>query len=148
MEVILTQDVPKLGRKYEVKKVKAGYGENFLIKNGLAYLATPSNVAKVSTLKDKHDAEVKAREDALQKSVEGLEAVEIKLSGKANEKGHLFAGIDAQVLVYALKEQANLEFNVSHIVFNKPLKEVGEHMITIKVGDREVKIKVTIEAEK
>jgi len=148
MKVILTQDVPKVGRKYEVKTVKPGYGQNFLIKNKLAVIANPENVAKVASHKAKHDAETKAREEALAKSVEGLEAVEIKLSGKANEKGHLFAGFDAQAIADALKEQASLEFDADHVVWDKHIKDVGEHEAIVKVGEKEAKVKVVIEAEK
>jgi len=147
MEIILTQDVPNVGRKYEIKTVKPGYGQNFLIKRGLAYNATPKNISKVASQKSKHDAVVKAREEALLANVASLESVTLKLKGKANEKGHLFAGVDQKMIVSALKDQANLEFDADHVVMKKHLKEIGEHEVLVKVGDKEARVKVSIESE-
>ncbi len=147
MKIILLKDVPKVGYKYETKTVKPGYGQNFLIKNKLAVIANPKNIANISSKKAKYENEMKAQEEILSKSIEGIESLDIKLVGKANEKGHLFAGIDERAIAEAISLQTNTKLDVRHIILDKHIKEIGEHDVVVKVGDREAKVKLTVEAE-
>lgn len=135
MKVILLRDVAKIGRKYEVKNVSSGHAMNFLIPKGLAEVATPSSLSNLEKLKVRHDDEIKVKEDLLIKNIKDIEGTRIEMVEKANELGHLFAGIHAHEIVPFIKEQTRLEILAQHIVLEKPIKEIGEHKIPVKIQD-------------
>ena len=93
MKIILTKDVQKLGQKYDVKEVSSGHALNLLIPQGLAISATPEALKRNEVLKKQVESERKVHEDLLVMNVKGLDGITLEVSGKANEKGHLFAGL-------------------------------------------------------
>ncbi len=146
MKIILLQDVLKVGKKYEVKEVASGYAMNSLLPKRLAETATVSAVARVKLLQEKEDVERRVREELLAKSLEGLSGVSIEIRGKANEKGHLFSGIHQVEIAAAIKEKTRLDIPSAHIELIKPIKEVGEHSVNVKVGERVVKFTLIVKA--
>ena len=146
MKVILLKDVQKVGRKYEVVNVAEGFAMNSLIPRGLAETATEKALLRADKFKATEDADRKVREDLLLKNLKDLSGVTLEISGKANEKGHLFAGIHKEELIPALKEQTRLDIDQSYIVLDKPLKEVGEHKVEVKVQDKSAEFTVVIKA--
>jgi large subunit ribosomal protein L9 len=146
MKVILLKDVQKVGRKFETVTVAEGYATNSLIPKGLAEVATPKAIARAEKFQVQEAADRKVREDLLMKNLKDIGGVTLEIAGKANEKGHLFAGIHKEELVPALKEQTRLDIDPSYIVLDKALKEVGEHKVTVKVQDKEVEFTVVIKA--
>ncbi len=147
MKVILLKDVKKVGKKFEVLEVSNGYALNMLIPNKMAETATPSTLARLNNIKARIDGEKKINEDLLMKNLKQIEGKTITLSETANEKGHLFKGIHQDELVAEIKKQTELDMAPEYIQLEKPLKEVGEHEIEIKVQDKSVKFKVVIEAK-
>jgi len=145
MKVILMQNVQRIGQKYDVKDVTNGYGRNFLIPKGFAKLATKKAIENLDVLKAQHEEEKKIVDDLLSKNLESLNNVSVVIQEKANEKGHLFAGVHKEEIIPALKEQTHLVLGVEHIVLEHPIKEIGEHEIEIKVGDKTATFKLTIE---
>jgi large subunit ribosomal protein L9 len=144
MKVILLRDVQKVGRKYEVVNVADGFASNALFPKGLAEIATEKALKRAEGMKATEIADQKIREDLLIKNLNDISGVTIELSGKANDKGHLFAGIHKEALVPALKEQTRLDIDAEYIVLDKPLKEVGEHKIEVKVQDKSITFTVNI----
>ena len=145
MKIILLKDVAKIGRKYDIKDVSSGHALNLLIPQGLAVVATPAVLKRYETEKKAALAERKIHEDLLIKNVKGLEGVTITISGKANDKGHLFAGIHKEEIVKEVKKQTELDLDPIFIQLEHPLKEVGEHNVEVKGGGKIVKFKVVIE---
>jgi large subunit ribosomal protein L9 len=80
------------------------------------------------------------------KNLKSIEGVTIELSGKANNQGHLFAGIHKEEIAPALKKEARIDIDPEYITLDKPLKEVGEHEVTVTVQDKTAKFKVVIKA--
>lgn len=144
MKVILLKDVPKIGKKYEVKDVSDGYGLNFLVPKGLAEVASQSSLKKVEILKDAEAIERKIQEDLLLKNIESLENTVITLDEVSNEKGHLFAGIHKEELTKALKESAHLDVPSEYIQLDKPIKEVGEYTVEVKIHDKTAGFKLVV----
>ena len=99
MKVILLHDVPRVGQKYDVKDVANGYGRNYLLPRKLAEIATEKAIAGVATLKTQHEGETKVRVDLLLKNLESLNDVTVVMQEKANDKGHLFAGIHKEEII-------------------------------------------------
>ncbi len=146
MKVIFLKQVPSAGNKYEVKNVSDGYATNFLIPNGLALAATDSALKKILSQKEQEDSEKKVHEDLLLKNIKDLEGVRVEMKEPANEQGHLFAGIHASEIVPVIKEQTRLEILPEHIKLPKPIKEVGEHKISVNIQDIKVEFILVVTA--
>ncbi len=147
MKVILLENIKNLGKKHEIKNVSDGYGRNFLLKQGLAKIATESEVAVI-------EKEKKAEETALQKMVEKEQEIAQKIKNlslnikmKIGEKGELFESVNEQKIAEKLTQEG-FEVDKEKIVLDKPIKELGEHTALIKfkhAEDAEIKIKITEE---
>ncbi len=144
MKVILLHDVPNIGKKYEEKKVSDGYAMNFLIPKGLVEVATEKAIERAEMRRAERAAHIKIQEDLTIKNLEAITSAEITLTEKANEKGHLFAGVHKEALVSALKEQIRIDVSPDFIELKHPLKEIGEYMVAVKVQDKTAEFKVTI----
>ncbi len=145
MKIILLQDVPNLGLRYDIKNVSNGYARNFLFSKKLAQLATEKAIKNINTLKKVHEVEMKIHKDLLAKNIADLGEVKILIKEKANEKGHLFAGIHKDEIVVAIKKQTRLDISPDFIKLKEPIKEVGEYDIVIESGDKKNTFKLKIE---
>jgi large subunit ribosomal protein L9 len=132
MKIILLKDVQKVGKKYDVKDVAEGFALNSLIPRGLAKVATKDAIAKVEQLKANDLTNKKIQEELLLKNLEVIKNLKIELKEKANEKGHLFAGITKDRIFTEVTKATKLGLNIDSIKMDKPIKEVGEHKIKIE----------------
>jgi len=146
MKVILLKDVAKLGRRYEVKEVKSGHAQNLLIPNGDVTPATPSAMKRLTAERAKAEGERKVREDLVAMNIKDLDGISLTMSGKANDKGHLFAGLHREAITAELQKQTELQIDPSFIAIEHPVKEVGEHMIEVRAGGKSAKFKLVVEA--
>jgi large subunit ribosomal protein L9 len=147
MKIILLKDVKKIGRKYEVKDVADGQAMNMLIPRGMALPATPGNVKMIEDKRSADMNDVAKTEAELQKVLNEIKGISIEMTGKVNDKGHLFAGIHKEAIAEKVHKEKGLRINSDMIVLEHPIKEVGEHAITVKVNKREVAFKLIIKAE-
>jgi len=145
MKVILLNDVQKLGRKYDIKEVSSGYAQNLLIPTGLAVAATGEALKRYSQQKAALDGEWKIQDELLSKNLQGLSEFVLTVQGKANEKGHLFAGLHKAEIAKEL-EANHIMIDPEAIVLEHAIKEVGEHMIEVKAAGKSVKFKLIVEA--
>jgi len=133
MKVLLIKDVKTLGKTGEIKEVKDGYGQNFLIGKGLAKLATPEIVANW-----KQEQEDMARQ--LKEDLERLEAEKITLEATTIkiEKPIAPVGIQGSVgngdISSAILAQLNIELDKKHINLKKAFKSTGIHEVDAKLG--------------
>ena len=148
MKIILLQDIPKVGKKYDIKNVADGYALNMLIPRGLAQTATSQNVRNVTVLKSKDDAEKKIQGELLAKSLEQIKDLRLNLKEKANDKGHLFAGVTKEMLVAEIFKMSRLNLDIESIKLAKPIKEIGEHKVTVEAMDKKAEFLVNIETLK
>ena len=146
MKIILLKDVAKLGKKFDTKEVSSGHALNLLIPQKLALPATPDVLKRLEKERAAAVAERRIHEDLLLKNIKDLDGVTLTISGKANEKGHLFAGLHREVIVAELLKQTELQIDESFIQLDHPLKEIGEHLVEVKGGGKSVKFKVVIQA--
>ncbi|MEA2715025.1 MAG: large subunit ribosomal protein [Candidatus Parcubacteria bacterium] len=146
MKIILLKDVPKLGRRYDIKDVASGHALNLLIPQGLAVSATPAAVARSAAEKARTEGERKVHEDLLAKNIDDLKDLTLTIIGKANEKGHLFAGLHREEIVAELTKQTRLELDPSFIKLEHPIKEIGEYMIEAAGKGKSATFKLIIKA--
>ena len=147
MKIILLKDVQKVGRKYEMKEISDGYALNLLIPRGLAVAATKDTVKRIELEKSRDEGEKKIHQELLLKNLSELSGVTITMSEKANEKGHLFAGVHKLEIIPAIQKQTRLQIEAEHMVLDKPIKEVGLHEITVKAGEKTIKFNLDIKAQ-
>jgi large subunit ribosomal protein L9 len=147
MKIILLKDVPKVGKKYDIKDVADGYALNLLLPKGLAQRATPDVIKKVEETKSKDLADKKIQEELLLKNLEVIKTTTINFKEKANEKGHLFAGITKEAIVKELERVTRFHFDTESIKLDKPLKETGEHKVAVEVLNKKAEFTVNIDAQ-
>ena len=134
MKVLLIKDVKGLGKAGEVKEVKDGYGQNFLIGKGFAKHAT-NEVLKKHAAAEKRKAENEAAEiERLKKMAAQLDKAEIIITKKLGQNGHLFGAVTKDEIAHALKEQHGIEIDKKHINSKESIKTIGEHDIDFKMG--------------
>jgi large subunit ribosomal protein L9 len=146
MKVILLRDVPNVGRKYEVKNVSDGQAVNMLLPRGFAEIATPHALKRIEKEIAQAISDKKVQDSLLAKDLEKLNSLIIEVTEKANEKGHLFAGIRKEDMMEKIKVQTKLTISSDHILMEKPIKEVGEYVIPLKVGDKRGSVKLIVKA--
>jgi large subunit ribosomal protein L9 len=147
MKVILLKDVAKIGKKYDIKDVADGYALNLLIPKNIAIIATKDAVKNIETIKTKEEGEKKVQAELLAKNLDSINGKTITLTEKANEKGHLFAGVHKLELLPSIEKECGVNILPEHILMDKPIKEIGIHEITIRAGGKEAKLKVNVVAK-
>ena len=147
MEIILTQDVTGLGYKNDTIKVKAGYGRNFLIPNGVALIANEPNKRKVA--EDIRQVAHKAAK--LKQDAEALAAkigeITIEIGTKAGETGKIFGAVTALQVADSLKAKG-FDVDRKKISFKEQPKQLGTYPALLDLH-KEVKhsIQVNVVAE-
>lgn len=132
MEVILKEDVPKLGNRGEVVKVAEGYGRNFLLPRKLAIEATVANKTVIEQMKAaavRRSAKEKSEAEELSKQFDGLE---VSFTRKAGENDQLFGSVTAGDIAEAL-EKKSFHVDRRKIQLHEPLKTIGEFTIAVKL---------------
>lgn len=145
MKIIFLKDVPRIGRKYEVKEVADGYGRH-LLSSKCAEIATKDSMARVEKKMLVDAAQKKVHEDLLLKNLEALNGTTVTLSRKSNAKGHLFASIHKAEILEELKRVTRLDMHPDYVVLEKPIKELGMHEVPVTIGKHKASFKVVVEA--
>ena len=147
MEVILKEDVQKLGHRGDVVKVADGYGRNFLLPRKLAIEATPANRAVIEQMKAaavRRSAKEKSDAEALGKQ---FATVHLTFLRKVGEREHLFGSVTAADIAQEMEARG---FNIDRrkIQLEEPLKMLGDFDVQIKLHrDVAAPIKVTIKPD-
>lgn len=147
MKVILLKDVPKIGKKHEIKEVSDGYAANFLLPKKLVEVATPSKVKEIEALKKTIQIENQIQEDLLMKNLAQINGLELVMKSKTSEAGHLFKAIRAEDIAEVMKKIHHIDIAPNCIVLDKPIKQNGDHIITVKVKDKKTTFKLVVEKE-
>jgi large subunit ribosomal protein L9 len=147
MEVILKEDVPKLGNRGDVVKVAEGFGRNFLLPKKLAIEANAGNKSVIEQMKAaavRRSAKEKTGAEELAKQFDGLEVSFLRKSG---ENDQLFGSVTSGDIADAL-EKKSFHIDRRKIQLHEPLKSVGEFTIPIKLHkDVTTHLKVVIGKE-
>lgn len=133
IQIVLKDDVEKLGKSGELVKVKPGYARNFLFPRGLAAVATRANVAQVEHEKKAaiaRSAKLKGDAETVAKKLEGIT---LSLTVQAGEGDRLFGSIGTKDIEAALKGKGH-EVDRKKIVLAESIKTLGEHNVVIKLG--------------
>jgi large subunit ribosomal protein L9 len=146
MEVILREEVEKLGRRGDVVKVAPGYARNFLLPKRMAVAATDANKKIVEQEKQAHlRREAKEIADS-QELAKMMAAVEITIAQKAGENDQLFGSVTAQDIANALDKQGyTIDRRKVHL--DEPIKMLGDFKVSVKLH-REVTVELPVHVVK
>lgn len=136
IELLLLQDVPKLGRKGSIVKVKPGYGRNYLIPYRLATLSTKENM-RLLEIQKKHDLVLEAaRKDDLKQVAQELEFTACTIAAKANEEGHLFGSVTYNMIQEGFKK-LGFDIKAEDVQLEDanlyPIKQLGIFVTMVKL---------------
>lgn len=155
--VLLCEDIEKLGWLGDVVEVRMGYARNYLIPQGLAKVATQSNIKAIADERDHRAQERKSERVKLEEAAKAVEGAEAVVAAKANEQGHLFGSVTAREIAANLRAQG---FEVpddavqlgggpdGHRGHSGGIKEVGTHTVSLKFAeDLSCQVSVVVVAE-
>jgi large subunit ribosomal protein L9 len=130
--VLLTRDVPHLGKRGEIKTVPEGYARNFLVRRGLGILATSAVREKDRTEREQKELSRTTAQTHCKEEAKRLKTVTLSFTLKAGEKGELFGSVKAVDIEHALRAQG-LVYGTPTL--ERPLKTAGMHTIAVTFSD-------------
>ena len=134
MKVLLIKDVKSLGKAGEIKEVKDGYGQNFLIAKGFAKRATDEVIEEWKKEQEER-AKAEAKEIARLKEIEKkLADIKLVIKHKLGANGSLYGAVTKEEIAEALKAQEGIEIDKKSIEIKNPIKTTGSFDISIKLG--------------
>ncbi len=149
MRVILQQDVANLGKVGDQVSVRAGFGRNYLLPQGIALIATPKNIAEFEARRSElEQAAAAVLTDANERAAKVTE-LEIVISAQAGDEGKLFGSVGARDIAEAITEKGIKVEKKEVILTEGAIRQTGEYTITLKLHSAvsvPVKIKVVGEA--
>lgn len=147
MQIILQEDIEKLGTRGQLVEVAEGYARNFLLPRKLGLEATPGNMKRIEKMRAAFAKKSAVEKESAQKLAELLAGVSLTISRKAGENDQLFGSVTSGDIAEALAAQG-YEIEKRKIALADPIKLVGEYEIPVKLH-REVSanVKLTVKKE-
>ncbi|HUI73643.1 MAG TPA: 50S ribosomal protein L9 [Candidatus Acidoferrum sp.] len=146
MEIILQEDVEKLGHRGDVVTVKPGYARNFLLPRKIAIAATPGNMKALERIRGALAKKTATEIESAKQQAELLSAASVKFTRKTGENDQMFGSVTAADVAEALSAQG-FKVDKRQVQLAEPVKIIGEHTVTIKVF-RDVTADVKVQVEK
>lgn len=144
MQLVLTEDVPHVGKQGDVVEVKGGFGRNYLLPNGLATVPTEHNLRQLERYKIRVTKAREARMADIKVLAEQIHRVTLTIEASANEEGHLYGSVGAPEISKALKDQ-NLKVEPDMVRLEGQIKECALYAVKIHLGyDIETEVKLLV----
>ena len=146
MQVILLEDVKKLGKKGEIVEISDGYARNFVLPKKLGVEANSKNRNDLKLQKANADKIAKEQLEAARELAGALETKEVAVKMKSGEGGKAFGSISSKEIAQAAKEQCGLELDKKKIQLPEPIKALGVYEVSVKLHPKvtgKLKVKVT-----
>ena len=133
MEIVLLEDVKRLGKKGQIVKVNEGYGRNFILAKKLGVEATPKSLNDLKLQKAK-EAKIAAEQLAEAKELAAkIEAAAVTVSIRSGEGGRTFGSVSTKEIAKAAAEQLKLEIDKKKMVLQEPIKSLGTFEVPVKL---------------
>jgi large subunit ribosomal protein L9 len=132
VKLILRADVEGLGKRGDIVDVADGYGRNYLLPRGLAFVATAGAVDQAAKMRRARDLRDAHDREAAQTVATTLVPKVITVSAKAGREGRLFGSITTADVVEAVREQTGIELERRQLD-SEPIKTIGQHVITARL---------------
>lgn len=132
MQIILQEDIEKLGHRGDVVEVKAGYARNYLLPQKLAIEATAGNLKAIERIRGAMAKKTATEQAAAEKQAELLNAVTLNFARKTGENDQMFGSVTSGDIAEGLAAQ-NFSVDKRQVQLAEPIKTLGEFQVTIKV---------------
>ena len=146
MQIILQEDVEKLGHRGDVVTVKPGYARNFLLPRKLAIAATAGNMKALDRIRGALAKKTATELDAAQKQAELLNLVSLSFKRKTGENDQLFGSVTSADIAEGLEAQG-FKIDKRQVQLSDAIKTLGDHSAAIKVF-RDVTAKINVHVGK
>lgn len=140
MEVVLTEEVKKLGFKGELVEVADGYARNYLLPEGMAVRATKQNREKYERKQEEIEERKERRKEEAQDLADSLSTLQLTIEMEASEEGTLYGSVTPNEIVEALAEEGHEDISPKQIIMDESLGELGEYTVRVALVE-------TVEAE-
>ena len=144
MKLVLRTDVDQVGKKGDIVDVADGFGRNYLVPNGLAFLASPGVEAQATAMRrgrDVRDASDRAAAEAVAKS---LVPQVITITARSGAEGKLFGSVTTEQIADAVAAQTGVELDRRKLHLDEPIKALGTHLVPAKLH-ADVEFPITVE---
>jgi large subunit ribosomal protein L9 len=147
MQVILREDIDKLGKIGDLVKVADGYARNYLVPNKIAIEATPKNLNAMDHARKMVSDRLRKMKKEAAADADNIKALAITIKAKSGEEGKLFGSVTSMDIAEAMKAQGVI-VDKRKIVLDEPIKRLGDFTITVKLhADVTAAFKLTVVAE-
>lgn len=147
MEVLMINNVPRVGRKGEFKKVTEGFARNYLFPRNFAIAATEGAKKHLDLMKNSWEKQAAREKQAYLDMAGKIEGLVLKIVRKSGDKGRLFGSVTSAELAEEINKAAKVNIDKKLVVADH-IKEIGEHAVTIRfTGEVKAHMKVVIVSE-
>ena len=133
MQVILLQDVDKLGDKFDVVSVKNGYGRNYLIPQGMALINNDTNARRLADYRAREERAESKKLGVYQAVADQLKGKTLKIGAKAGTSGKIFGSVTNVQIIAALKEQFGVDVERKKVELPDEVKNLGTYTLNLKL---------------
>jgi large subunit ribosomal protein L9 len=144
VKVVLRADVDQVGNKGDIVDVADGYGRNFLVPKGLAFLATAGVAAQATAMRRNRDLRDASDRAAAQEVATTLVPKVVTIAARAGAEGKLFGSVTALEIVDAVASQTGVALDRRQLHLAEPIKTVGTHLVPTRLH-AEVEFPITVE---
>ena len=145
MQVILTQDVEKIGRRGDIVDVSRGYVRNFLTPRGLAEVATPSKMEEARRQMEEAEEREQRLAERSEEIAATLNKTVITIEARTGEDERLFGSVTAGNIAESIQKARDLRIDRRRVILEEPIKSLGTHQVTVQVhGDVQANVKVIV----
>lgn len=152
MEIILLQDVDKVGKKGEVANVSEGYARNYLLPRKLAEMATPGRIAQVRKMMEEKAAAARREAERAEETRDLLSKTVLTIAAPAGTGERLFGSVTNQDVAEAIYAARKIKVDKRNVELEEPIKTLGTYMVKVEVHHSvepaEVKVIVVPEEHK
>ena len=144
MKVVLRADVDQVGKKGDIVDVADGYGRNYLVPKGLAFLASPGVTAQAAAMRRSRDLRDANDRAAAEEVARTLVPRVVTITARASGEGKLFGSVTSADIAEAVTAQTGIELDRRKLQLDEPIKSLGQHLVPAKLHS-DVEFPITVE---
>jgi len=144
VKLVLRTDVPQVGKKGDIVDVADGYGRNFLLPKGLAFLASAGVETQATAMRRNRDVRDATDRAAAQEIATKLVPQIVTITARAGAEGKLFGSVTTMEIAEAVTAQTGIELDRRQLHLDEPIKSLGTHLVPAKLH-AEVEFPITVE---
>ena len=133
MKVLLRSDIKGIGRRGDIVNVSSGHARNFLLPNDLAIVANAGTIAQAEVMRKAREQQIAADRESARLVASSLSTTVIKIAAKAGNEGRLFGSINAAEIAKAVLDQTGVTIDRKNIQVETPLRQLGEHSVSVEI---------------